>query len=132
QRIDPEKDNSIVKFHTVNFTYWEKQEGHAGIPRRVSIQVSEPVSVKYKDNIYYVPVTPKETFEIAKKFAAIPLTRAISDRAFNPDNFFERPKMSATNQDAFNLEKLADEMKDKYATVRHQKLVSGAHKIWMI
>ena len=36
---------------------------------------------KYNNKTYYVPVTPKDTFEIAKRFFAFPLTRAISDRA---------------------------------------------------
>src|SRR5205809_5726314 len=64
-------------FHQVSFSF--KDDTH--VMRSATIQVSEPVSVKYNGEYLYVPVKPKETFSLAKACGAFPLTRAISDRA---------------------------------------------------
>jgi hypothetical protein len=120
-------------FHTLTFSYTETDENKQPVIHQVSIRVSEPVSVPFEGTTYYVPVTPPETFSLAKACGAVPLTRAISDRAFNKDGYFKRTTLDANKTaDKPDFVRFAKFMETKYLPQRTLKLVSGAHKIWML
>jgi hypothetical protein len=85
---------------------------------------------------YYVPVTARETYELAKYFGAFPLTRAVADQLYNQaevkvgkppgldagvgNQGYDFPKASAYYHQQYTT---GEEDSDRYA---------GGHKLWIL
>jgi hypothetical protein len=98
------------------------------------VQVCHPVVVRDGGAVFYVPVTPQETWALAKDLGAFPLTRAVCDQAHNQAHRFPRdPDLDASRlQDCFDFPRLTDYLRTRYYTFRTTGLASGAHKLWVL
>jgi hypothetical protein len=120
-------DDKDLKWVTV-----ELKMGSRTGPATHSIQVCSPVMV----DDFFVPVTAKDTWDLAVKFEALPLTRAVADQVVNEaalkSNFVEfktqryQDELLAFDQYAETLG--ATEYKSKYGT----EPVAGSHKLWLL
>jgi hypothetical protein len=118
---------SDLKWYTL-----ELKKGSRTGPAEYSIQVCSPVFVEG----FFVPVTAKETWELAVKFDALPLTRAVADQQVNEaslNGFFIENKsqhwrdaIRAYDQYANTLG--ATEYKNNYG----KSAVAGSHKLWLL
>src|SRR5690242_4851901 len=54
------------------------------------VQMCNPVVISDGGADYYVPVTPQETWALAKDLGVFPLTRAVCDQAHNQAHRFPR------------------------------------------
>ena len=96
----------------------------AGTPATVIVQVSNPVKI----DGFYLPVTAKETFDFAKSFGWLPLTRAVMDQAHN-----QAVQISFRSQgNLLDFENYSTALDKVYGPHETTKLVSGAHKLWTL
>ncbi|MBC7797818.1 MAG: hypothetical protein H7Z37_13175 [Pyrinomonadaceae bacterium] len=93
----------------------------------VFVEVCLPVVI----DDFFLPVTAKETFQIAKKFNALPLTRAIADEFFNQSEHIP-PQPLDPNKDILNFEKYSTYLLPRYGDGKSNKKASGAHKLWLL
>jgi len=96
-----------------------------------SVQVCLPVRVKGPDDrIYYVPVTPSETWNFAKLFNALPLTSLVFDQYHNQGTYIQR----SGNHDASNKTGKHFHTFSEYLNQQnyHLGIKSGAHKLWIL
>jgi hypothetical protein len=79
---------------------------------------------------YFLPVTAREQWDIARKFKLCPLTRAVADQAFNAATYVP-PKPQYPY--LFDFEKQTDYLKTTvYYTAYGSTLAAGAHKLWLL
>jgi hypothetical protein len=116
------------------FTLDLKMGSRAG-PAAYTIQVCSPVMV----GGYFVPVTAKETWDLAVKFEALPLTQAVADQQLNEASdkglFVEHmPQPAGTTNDHLPaFDEFADTLLGtKYASEYGVNPVSGSHKLWVM
>ncbi|MBZ5620920.1 MAG: hypothetical protein LAQ69_19660 [Acidobacteriia bacterium] len=102
---------------------YKMQNGTVG---NVTVKVCNPLR---KDG-FYLPVTAKETFDFAKKFGWLPLTRAVADQAHNQATQFTYKPQAP---DLLDFEKYTVDTLDKsYGPSYAAHLVSGSHKLWIL
>ncbi len=105
------------------------KRGSASTPYK--IKVCAPVVVYG----YFVPVTAKETWDMAEKFKAFPLTRAVVDQevneAIDKGNFVTcMPQDINTHGSGFDT--FTDKLhKSKYSQIGSGP-VQGSHKLWVL
>lgn len=94
-----------------------------------SLEVTMPV---YKDG-YFVPATAREIWTMAAKFRVFPLTRAVADQVHNVATYVPKKDMRWQDQ-LFDFEVYSDYLKNpaRYGDGSGNKLVSGAHKFWVL
>ena len=87
---------------------------------------------------FFLAIHAIDTLRRAKEFKAYPLTRSVADRLHNQALRFERPKKSgrymdaSKSEDVFDLVSCTRDLKTKYLPQHGKKLVSGAHKLWVL
>jgi len=97
-----------------------------------TVQVCSPVLVSG----FFVPVTAQETWDLASRFGALPLSRAVADQQVNEavrlGNFVEfSPLNIETHGPGFDA--FTDVLKaTKYMSGFGNAAVSGSHKLWLI
>jgi N-acetyl-anhydromuramyl-L-alanine amidase AmpD len=97
-----------------------------------TVQVCSPVLVSG----FFVPVTAQETWDLASRFGAMPLSRAVADQQVNEavrlGNFVEfSPLNIETHGPGFDA--FTDVLKaTKYMSGFGNAAVSGSHKLWLI
>lgn len=70
-------ENRLKLLNKLTFQHFDFQS--VKLAEGVVIQISKVVVI----DGFYLPVTAKETFEIARKFNCYPLTRAVADQIMN-------------------------------------------------
>lgn len=125
--VDAIRDEDL-KWYTLDL-----QMGQSGpTSPRYTIQVCSPVLVSG----YFVPVTAQETFDLAARFGAFPLSRAVADQQNNEavrlGNFEEfSPLDITTHGPGFDV--FTDKLKGKkYMSGYGNAAVSGCHKLWLV
>ena len=94
-----------------------------------TIWVTNPVS----NSGVFIPVTAKETFDLAKAWDCMPLTRAVSDRCHNEavakGTAFGLPswKWDITDFDGYSKA-----ISPTYGAKETTSILSGAHKVWVL
>ena len=116
------REGLVRDITAAHFRWHAVQLGAAG-----KVLVCNPVVVRG----IFVPVTPLETFALARKFNAIPLTRAVADRAH-----MQAARVAAQNQpveDISNYRKYSNTL-NGIAVYKDggSQLISGAHKLWIL
>ena len=117
----------VAKVTSSDFNFFDvtlNYKSASGAPATVIVQVSNPVKI---DGVY-LPVTAKETFDFAKSFGWLPLTRAVMDQAHN--QAVQIPVKSQTN--LLDFEGYSATLDKLYGSHETTKLVSGAHKLWTL
>jgi len=118
----------LAKVTDSDFTWYDvdlEYKAQSGAAATVTIKVSNPL----RKEGYYLPVTARETFDFAKRYGWLPLTRAVADQAHNQASQF-----SFTWQaNLFDFDKYSnDTLAKSYGPVYDTKLVSGSHKLWLL
>lgn len=96
----------------------------AGDREQIEIEVSNPVKVRR----IYLPVTGAETGRMARWLGAYPLTGAVADRLYKAAH-------KAPYQNQNELEdyfKSSDYFQSVYWPYENDRLVFGAHKLWLL
>jgi hypothetical protein len=114
------------------------------------IQVCSPVFVSYSGTKtynaggkyeiapgedFFVPVTAEETYLLAKRFDAFPLTRAVADQVHNQAVRVTKSSMDASKIDeCYNIPMISEYLRTNYRPYHRSKskIVSGAHKLWVL
>jgi hypothetical protein len=117
----------LLKRITANVLDWKTVNLDGGH----TVQVCLPVRVKGPDGkMYYVPVKPSETWTLARRFHALPLTSAVFDQYHNQATYVAlSPKHNAGNSSGTHFHTFSDYLNDNnYHTGKR----SGAHKLWIL
>jgi hypothetical protein len=113
------------------FTLELKQGSRIG-PAEYSIQVCSPLMVED----FFVPVTAKETWDLADKFDALPLTRAVADQQVNEaslNGFFIEHKAQHWRDEIRAYDIYADTLgATEYKKNYGKSAVAGSHKLWLL
>lgn len=90
-----------------------------------TLKICQAVQVEDNGSNYYLPVTAKETFDLAKVYGYFPLTRAVADQIMNKATFLAyqwQPELH-------DFEKYTDFLSGKsYDGISK----FGAHKLWVL
>jgi len=85
---------------------------------------------------FYVPFTAQETMELAKAHSAWPLTRAVAHQVHASPDVARFPRnqnqSAAVSDQAYDFLQCTKYLEDKYVPNHGKKLVSGAHKLWIL
>jgi hypothetical protein len=113
----------------------------SGAPVTYKIEVCSPVCVTATHakgtagTTYYVPVTARETYELAKYFDVFPLTQAVADLIYNKTpNRFSRPTAltQATGWQLYDFPTASTYYMLQYNPLQGKAQVSGGHKLWIL
>jgi hypothetical protein len=101
------------------------------LDRGHTVQVCLPVRVHGPDRkMYYVPVTPKETWSFARQFSSLPLTGAVFDQYHNQSIYVPKStKHNAGNPTGLHFHTFSEYLNDHQY---HFGMKSGAHKLWIL
>lgn len=117
-----QRRTDLVASITKSDLYWHE----VPLAEGYRIQVCCPV---LKDDVF-VPVTGRETMELARKFDVFPLSRAVMDQAHNAALKVEKQQTPASLYDFVTY---SNRLKwTPYYTHFGYALSSGAHKLWVI
>jgi hypothetical protein len=111
---------STFKWYDVSLEYKSK----SGVTASLTVQVCNPVRI----DGFYVPVSAKETFALARRFGWLPLTRAVADQAHNQAKQFS----FIWNSQLFDFETYSKKVGKLYDPVYDASLISGSHKLWLL
>lgn len=108
------------------------KKGQRASRAEYTVKVCSPVFIAG----YFVPVTARETWDLAAKYDVLPLTRAVADQQVNEAadrsqfiEFISQPY--DTHLPAFD--EYAEKLKaTKYASASGTSPVSGSHKLWLL
>jgi hypothetical protein len=110
----------------------ELKKGLKAARAEYTVKVCSPVFLAG----YFIPVTARETWNLAAKFDVLPLTRAVADQQLNEaadrSQFIEFiPQPPRTHLFAFD--EYAEKLKGtKYVSSFGTGPVSGSHKLWLL
>src|SRR5262249_27525128 len=114
------------------FTLDLKMNQHGPGTPKYTIQVCSPVIVSG----FFIPVTAQETWDLASRFKAMPLSRAVSDQQVNEainQGCFEEFSPQDINTHGVGFDVFTDKLLGKkYMSGYGHTPVSGSHKLWLV
>jgi hypothetical protein len=132
------RNTLFAKLQTATFKWWDLNL----VGGATKISVCAPVYVMGDHSagdpgaFYYVPVTARETYELAKYFGAFPLTRSVADQLYNRAEVkvARPPGLDASVGDqGYDFEAASKYYHQQYTSGAHDtNRYAGGHKLWIL